>query len=120
MSQELSDKEISNAFDKLKITPKRESSIKENSDNVDNGIKSMILGSIDKLRGKKKLPDIDSIFDFLSKTVGANIDKDTLADFISELISLNTLVNKKTPNGYGYLYLSMVGQREIEPTRETR
>ena len=54
----------------------------------------MILDSIDKLRGKKKLPDVDSIFDFLSKTVGANIDKDTLADFISELISLNTLVNK--------------------------
>ena len=32
MSQELSDKEIKNAFDKLKITPETESSIKENSD----------------------------------------------------------------------------------------
>ena len=48
MSQELSDKEISNAFGKLKITPETKSSIKENSDNLDNGIKTMILNSINK------------------------------------------------------------------------
>ena len=53
MSQELSDEEISNAFDKLKITLETESSIKENSNDLDNGIKTMILDSIDKLRGKK-------------------------------------------------------------------
>ena len=53
MSQELSDKEISNAFDNLKITLETESSIKENSNDLDNGIKTMILDSIDKLRGKK-------------------------------------------------------------------
>ena len=47
MSQELSDKEINNAFDKLNITPKTEISIKENSDNLDNDIKTMILDSID-------------------------------------------------------------------------
>ena len=69
MSQELCDKEINNAFDKLKIRPEAESSIKENSDNPDNGIKIMILDSIDKFIGKKKRPDVDSIFDFLSKTV---------------------------------------------------
>ena len=46
MSQELSEKEISNAFEKLKVTPETESSIKENSDNLDNGIKTMILDSI--------------------------------------------------------------------------
>ena len=83
MSQELSDKKISNAFDKLKITPETESSIKGNSDSLDNGIKTMILGSIDKLRGKKKRPDTDSIFDFLYKIVATNIDKDTQADSIS-------------------------------------
>ena len=70
MSQELSDKEISNAFDKLKIIPETESSSKENSGNLDNGIKTMVLDSIVKLRGKKKRPDIESIFDFLSKNGG--------------------------------------------------
>ena len=39
MSQELSDKEISIAFDKLKTTPETEGSINENSNNLDNGIK---------------------------------------------------------------------------------
>ena len=106
MSQEQSDKEISIAFDKLKIAPETKGSIKENSNNLDNGIKSMILDSIDKLRGKKKRPDIDSIFDFLSKTVATNIDKDTLTDSISQLITQKVLVNKKTPNSYDSLYLS--------------
>ena len=87
MSQELSDKEIKNAFDKSKVTPETESSIKENSDNLDNGIKTMILDSIDKLRGKKERPHIDSIFNFSSKTVTTNIDKDTLVDSKSQLIT---------------------------------
>ena len=80
----------------------------------------MILDSIDKLRGKKKRPNIDSIFYFLSKTLATNIDKDTLADFISQLITLKILVNKKTPNGHDSLYLSNTEQRETEPTPETK
>ena len=74
MPQELYVIEISNAFDKLKTAPETENSIKENSRNIDNGIKTMIL---DKFRGKKICPDIDALFDFLSKMVGTNIDKDT-------------------------------------------
>ena len=120
MSQELSDKETNDAFDKLNITPETETSIKENSGSLDNGIKTMILDSIDKLRGKKKRPDTDSIFDFLSKTVATNIDKDTLADSISQLITRKVPVNKKTPNGYDSLYLSKVDQREIEPTPKNK
>ena len=120
MSQELSGKEISNAFDKLKITPEKESSIKESSNNLGNGIKTMILGSIDKLRVKKKRPDIDSIFDFLSKTVATNIDKGTLVDSISQLITQKVLVKKKTPNSYDYLYLSNFDQKEIEHTPGTK
>ena len=77
MPQELYVIEISNAFDKLKTAPETENSIKENSRNIDNGIKTMILDSMDKFRGKKICPDIDAIFDFLSKMVGTNIDKDT-------------------------------------------
>ena len=65
MSQELSNKEISNALEKLKITPKTESSIKENSDNLDNALKTMILDTIDKLRGKKETPRYRFYFSFL-------------------------------------------------------
>ena len=80
----------------------------------------MILDSIDKLRGKKKCTGIDSIFDFLSKTVATNINKDTLVDSISQLITLKLLVNKKTPNGHYFLYLRNVDQREIELTPEIK
>ena len=80
----------------------------------------MILESIDKLRGKKKRPDIDSIFNFLSKTEATNIDKDTPTDSISQLITQKVLVNKKTPNDYDSLYLSNFDQREIEHTPETK
>ena len=80
----------------------------------------MILDNIDKLRGKKKRPDIDSIFDFLSKTAATNIDEDTLADSISQLLTLKVLVNKKTANGYDSSYLSNTDQREIEPSPETK
>ena len=64
MSQELCDKEISIAFDKLKIMSEAESSIKEKSNDLDNGIKTMILDSIDKLLVIKKHPDIDFFFFF--------------------------------------------------------
>ena len=63
---------------------------------------------------------MDSIFDFLSKTVATNIDKDTLADFISQLVTLKLLVNKNTPNGHDFLYLKNVDQTEIELTPETK
>ena len=52
--------------------------------------------------------------------VATNIDKDTLADSISQLITLKVLVNQKTQNGYDSLYLSKVDQREIQPTPETK
>ena len=71
-----------------------ESPFKENSNDQDHVLKTMILDSIDKLRGKKKYPDIDSIFDFLSKTVTTNIDKDTLTDSISQLLTLEVVTNK--------------------------
>ena len=80
----------------------------------------MILDSIDKFRGKKKRPNIDSIFDFLSKTLATNIERETLADSTAQLKTLKVLANKNTPNDYDSFYLSNVDQREIEPTPETK
>ena len=62
----------------------------------------------------------NSIFDFLSKTVATNIDKDTLTVSTSQLIIQKVLVNEKTPNGYDSLYLSNCDQREVEHTPETK
>ena len=71
-----------------------ESRIKENSNDLENVLKTMILDSIDKLWGKKKRPNVDSIFDFLSKTEATNVDKDTLTDFISQLLTPEVIVTK--------------------------
>ena len=39
---------------------------------------------------------------------------------MSQLITLEVLVNKKIPNGFNSLCLSNVDQREIKPTPETK
>ena len=49
MSQELSEKEITNAFEKLNITSEKENPIKENIDDLNNALKIMILDSVNKL-----------------------------------------------------------------------
>ena len=94
------------AFEKLHITPETESP-KENSDKLNNALKTMVLDSINKLRVKKKNAE-DSNFDFLSKTVATNVDEVMLADFISQLRTLKVLVIRKTPKDYDSLYLSNV------------
>ena len=54
MSQELSEKEITNAFEKLDM--EMESPIKGNSDDLNNALKPMVLESINKSRAEKKTP----------------------------------------------------------------
>ena len=56
MSQELSDKEVSIAFDKLKIKLETEGSINKNSNNLDDGIKFVFerLSLDSKPNNKKK------------------------------------------------------------------
>ena len=52
--------------------------------------------------------------------MATNIDKDTQTDSISQLVTLQVLVNKKTPNGYDLLYLRNIDQREIKPSPEIK
>ena len=47
MSQEVSDKWVSNTFENLRITPEMEIPFKENSNDLDHVLKTMILDSID-------------------------------------------------------------------------
>ena len=97
MSQEWTHK-ITDAFEKPKLIPEKESPIKENSNHLNDVLETMILGSRDKLQSKKKRLDKDSIFDFLSKMVATKFDKDAPAEFISQLITLEVFVNKMILN----------------------
>ena len=95
------------AFEKLDITPETESP-KENSDKLNNALKTMVLDSTNKLRVKKKTLKTLILISYQRRSVATNVDEDMLADFISQLITLKVLVIRKTPKDYDSLYLSNV------------
>ena len=86
-----SENDIRVAFEKLAIT---------HSDINANINISHILEAIDHLKGiSHKRPDLDSIFDFITRTTASNITKKALADIITDLVKQNIIVNKKSING---------------------
>ena len=61
--------------------------------------KPKILEAIDHLKGiSRKHPDVDSIFDFITRATASNITKEALADIITDLVKLNIIINKKSIN----------------------
>ena len=86
-----SENDIRVAFEKLAIT---------HSDINANINISHILEAIDHLKGiSHKRPDVDSIFDFITRTTASNITKEALADIITDLVKQNIIINKKSING---------------------
>ena len=58
------------------------------------------MEAIDHLKGiSHRRPDVDSIFDFNTRTTASNITKKALADIITDLIKQNMIINKKSING---------------------
>ena len=72
MSQDPTEKEISTAREKLVITNDLEKTRESTKTSL---FKPMILRTIDWIKEKKKLPDIHSIYDYLSRTKASNIEK---------------------------------------------
>ena len=90
-----SEKDIRVAFEKLAIT---HSDINANI-NISH-FKPKILEAIDHLKGiSDKRPDLDSIFDFITRTTASNITKEALVDIITDLVKQNIIINKKSING---------------------
>ena len=59
----------------------------------------MILEAINHLKGiSHKGPDVNSIFDFITRTTTSDITKEVLADIITDLIKQNIIINKKSIN----------------------
>ena len=94
MSQEPMEKEISTALEKLAIT----NELEKNGENTETSslFKPKILCAIDRIKEKKKRPDIDSIYYYLSRTEASNIGKISIEQLLNELVKKNVLVNKKT------------------------
>ena len=90
------EKNIRVAFEKLAIT---HSDINVNI-NIPH-FKPKILEVIDHLKGSShKRPDVDSIFDSITRTTASNITKEALADIITDLVKQNIIINKKSVNGH--------------------
>ena len=81
------EKDISNAFDKLKIT--RDDRKTDDVNDVTLSLfKPKILNAIDQIKQKKKRPDLNTIYEYLSKTEASNADKqliETILDLITQL-----------------------------------
>ena len=92
----LSEKYVSVAFEKLAIT---HSDLNANI-NIFH-FKPKILEAIDHLKNiSHKRPDIDSIFDFLTRTTVSNVTKEALSDITTDLIKESVIINNKSINGH--------------------
>ena len=61
--------------------------------------KPKILMAIDKTKGKKKRADIDAIHNFIVQADATNIDKNTIKDFVTQLVAQKLLIKKNTSQG---------------------
>ena len=57
--------------------------------------KPKILEAIDTIRSEKKRAYVNSIYKELCRNQASNVDENTIASFLSELVKLNEIVNKK-------------------------
>ena len=58
--------------------------------------KPKILNAIDQIKQKKKRPDLNAIYEYLSKTEASNTDE----QLIETIVEINIVVNRKTPKGF--------------------
>ena len=86
------EKDISNAFNNLKIT-RDERKIDDVSDET-------LSDAIDQIKQKKKRPDLNTIYEYLSKTEASNTDKQVIETILANLVETNIIVNGKTPKGF--------------------
>ena len=90
------EKDVSNAFNKLKII-KDERKIDDLSDETLSLFKPKMLNAIDQIKQKKKRPDLNTVYEYLSKTEASNTDKQLIETILANLVQTNIIVNRKTP-----------------------
>ena len=61
--------------------------------------KQKISSTIDQIKQKKKRPDLNTIYEYLSKTEASNTNKQ-IETILSNLVETNIIVNRKTPKGF--------------------
>ena len=101
MSLESSDKTLTTALERLSITNEITPISNENNVTI---LTQKVLDAIDSIRLKKKCPDLELISDHTKKTGVFEFNKNNIEKAISELVKLNLVMNKKTPQGLDSFY----------------
>ena len=84
-----------------------------------NLLKEIILSAVNKIREKKKRPDIDSIFDYIKNNEPCfEFGKTIIEKSIDELIQSKLLTNKQTAKGLNSFFSNVSSISEIEPEKE--
>ena len=96
------EKDISNAFNKLNII-RDETKIDDVSDETLSLCKPKILDAIDQIKQEKKRPDLNTIYEYLSKIQASNTDNQLVETILGNLVETNIIVNRKTPKGFDSL-----------------
>ena len=93
--------DMNSAFEKLIIASDESD---RNCSNDLGILKPNILDAIDQIRQRKKRPDTDSIYDFITRTCATNINKELIEVAIEKLIAQSDIFNKKTAPGRDSFY----------------
>ena len=70
-----------------------------NNDDSFEIFKPKVFMAIDKIKGKKKSADIDAIHNFIVQVDTTNIRKNTIKDFVTELVAQKLVIKKNTSQG---------------------
>ena len=62
-------------------------------------LKPKILTAIDKIKGKKERADIDAVHNFIVQADATNIDKNTIKDFVTQLVAHKLVIKKNASQG---------------------
>ena len=82
------------AFEKMPITP---TIFHDDVNNSHSHFNEKIFQGIDLLKEVgHKPPDIHSISDFINKSTASNLTKESLEEIITDLVSKNLIINKKS------------------------
>ena len=64
--------------------------------------KPKILNAIDQIKQKKKRPDLNTIYEYLSKIEASNTAKLLIEAILTNLVATNVIANRKTPKGFDW------------------
>ena len=90
-----------------------------NNDDSFEVFKPKIPMAIDKIKGKKKREDIDAIHIFIVQADATNIDKNTIQDFVTQLVAEKLVIKKNTSQGNEPYQKTPTEEDLSEPTRHS-